>query len=388
MNICILTPRFPFPQYGGDTLRINEIARHLKRQGHRLVLVSLSDEAVPPVEQAGQLYDKVYFVQRNRYRSLIVGSLYFLKGKPIQCGYYRDAAYRKLLKTVVREEKPALYISHLLRLVPYLEELGLQDKSIVEMTDALSKTYGLSLNAKGVGLLKYVYALEQRLISQYEQHVIKMFPKVVLVSQADIDYLRTKAGGEVASLALHSNGVDYMEQLSSAYDPEKICFLGNMRSIQNQDAVIHFVKDIFPLIKAKRPSAKCYIIGSLPPENIQALEAEDVIITGFVDDLEAAISDACLSVAPIRVAAGIQNKVLVAMGCGVPVVMTRLISQAIPELEDGRNCFIRDDDQAFADTCLRLMDDKGLRNEIGREGYQMVRQYFSWEEKLKGFEKV
>lgn len=388
MNICILTPRFPFPQYGGDTLRINEIARHLKRQGHRLVLVSLSDEAVPPVDQAEQLYDKVYFVQRNRYRSLIVGSLYFLKGKPIQCGYYRDAAYKELLKKVVREEKPDLYVSHLLRLVPYLEELGLQDKSIVEMTDALSKTYGLSLNAKGVGLLKYVYALEQRLISQYEQHVIKAFPKVVLVSQADIDYLRTNADGEAPSLVLHSNGVDYMDRLAPTYDPEKICFLGNMRSMQNQDAVIHFVKDIFPLIKAKRPAAKCYIIGSLPPENIQALESEDVIITGFVDDLEAAISDACLSIAPIRVAAGIQNKVLVAMGCGVPVVMKSLIAQAIPELEDGRNCFIRDDNQAFADTCLRLMDDKNLRNEVGQEGYRMVKQHFSWEEKLKGFEKI
>lgn len=388
MNICILTPRFPFPQYGGDTLRINEIARHLKRQGHRLVLVSLSDEAVPPVDQAGQLYDKVYFVQRSRYRSLFVGSLYFLKGKPIQCGYYRDAAYQKMLKEVIKQEKPDLYISHLLRLAPYLEELGLQQSSIIEMTDALSKTYGLSLNAKGVGLLKYVYALEKRLISRYEQHVIRTFPKVVLVSQADIDYLGAKAPNAARSLALHSNGVGYLEQLPSAYNPDKICFLGNMRSMQNQDAVIHFVKDIFPLIKAQRQTAKCYIVGSLPPENIQALESEDVIITGFVEDLEATIADSCLSVAPIRVAAGIQNKVLVAMGCGVPVVMTSLISQAIPELEDGKNCYILDDNQAFADACLRLMGDKDLRNEVGQEGYRMVKQHFSWEEKLKGFEEV
>ena len=52
MNICILTPRFPYPQYGGDALRINEVARYLKSQGHKLILVSLSDEAQPPVGQA------------------------------------------------------------------------------------------------------------------------------------------------------------------------------------------------------------------------------------------------------------------------------------------------------------------------------------------------
>ena len=74
MNICILTPRFPFPQYGGDALRINEIARHLKLQGHKLILVSLSDEKVTPIEKAHELYDRVYFINRNRIQSLIMGA--------------------------------------------------------------------------------------------------------------------------------------------------------------------------------------------------------------------------------------------------------------------------------------------------------------------------
>ena len=65
MRICILTPRFPFPQYGGDALRINEVARHLKQQGHELILVSLSDEKNTPLERAHELYDRVYFVKRH-----------------------------------------------------------------------------------------------------------------------------------------------------------------------------------------------------------------------------------------------------------------------------------------------------------------------------------
>lgn len=388
MKICILTPRFPYPQFGGDALRINEIARYLKGKGHELVLVSLSDDADPPVLQARELYDQVYFVKRNKVVSLIMGGLHFICGRPIQCGYYYSRAYKRLLKDVIAQERPDLYISHLLRLVPYLCELRLENQSIIEMTDALSKTYLLSSRAEGVGLLKYVYMLEQRLIARYESYVIQHFRKVVLVSQADIDYLKSKVKGNTNSLTLHSNGVGYMENIHHTYDSDKICFLGNMRSMQNQDAAIYFAKEVFPLIKKERPNVKFYIVGSLPPSNIQDLASEDIVITGFVDDLEAFIQDAGVMVAPVRVAAGIQNKVLVAMGCGLPVVMTSLISHAIPELEDGVNCRICDGDEAIAEACLKLLSDKELRNSIAERGYQMVKTCYSWQEKLSGYENM
>ena len=386
MNICILTPRFPYPQYGGDALRINEVARHLKQQGHKLILVSLSDEKVTPIEQAHELYDRVYFINRNRIQSLIMGATHFLKGKPIQCGYYYSEKYKELLQKVIDKEEPDLYVSHLLRMVPYLSELHLEQKSIIEMTDALSKTYILSSKAEGVGLLKYVYKLEQRLIAKYEKFVTTHFPKVVLVSQADIDYLKKKIKGDTSSLALHSNGVGYMENISTSYNVDKICFLGNMRSMQNQDAALYFANEVFPLVKKQHPTAKFYIVGSLPPPNIQAIASDDIIVTGFVDDLEEFLQDACLLVAPVRVAAGIQNKVLVGMGCGIPVVMTSLISHAIPELQDGENCIISDGAKALAASCHRLMTNREERNSIAIKGYNMVKNYYSWHEKLKGYE--
>lgn len=386
MRICILTPRFPFPQYGGDALRINEVARHLKQQGHELILVSLSDEKNTPLERAHELYDRVYFVKRNRIMSLINGATHFISGKPIQCGYYYSKAYKELLQKVIDKEKPDLYVSHLLRMVPYLYELNLEDKSIIEMTDALSKTYLLSSNAQGVGLLKYVYILEQRLIAKYEKFVVKHFPKVVLVSQADIDYLKERISGETPSLALHSNGVGSIDEISTSYNVDKICFLGNMRSMQNQDAALYFAKEVFPLVKKQHPNAKFYIVGSLPPPNIQAIASDDIIVTGFVEDLEGFIKDACLLVAPVRVAAGIQNKVLVAMGCGIPVVMTSLISHAIPELKNGENCLISDGAENIAASCHKLITNREERNSIAIKGYNMVKDSYSWYEKLKGYE--
>ena len=76
------------------------------------------------------------------------------------------------------------------------------------------------------------------------------------------------------------------------------------------------------------------------------------------------------------------------MGCGLPVVMTSLISRAIPELEDGVNCYIRDDAPSIADRCLLLMNNKDIRDAIGLEGYHLVRENYSWSEKLKGYESI
>lgn len=386
MKICILTPRFPFPQYAGDVLRINEIARYLKRHGHTLVLVSSSDEQEPAVDEAFKLYDKVYYTCRVPARSRINSVLQFFKGKPMQCGYYYSSEYKKLLMRVIDDEKPDLYISHLLRMTPYLEELGLEKKSIIEMTDAISKTYSFALSAKGGGMMKYIYALERPFLQKYEQHVIKYFRKVVLVSKIDTDYLRQLPYNDYSSLEVHSNGVNILETIPDTYDSNKICFIGNMRYIQNQDAAIYFAKDVFPIIKRYNPSAKFHIIGAQPSQNILSMASEDIIVTGYVKSLEQAISDSCLTVAPVHVASGIQNKVLIAMGCGVPVVLTSLICRAIPEMIDEENCFIRDDADSMANACIQIMKDKVLRTKLSVNGYKVVKKHYSWEDKLTGYE--
>ena len=387
MKICFLTARFPFPQFGGGLLRINEIAKYLKSQGHELILVSLLDYPNPAIEEASKIYDKIYYTKRDQRSSYLHSVLNIFKMKPMQCGYYDSNDYRRLLKDVISKENPDLFIPHILRMVPYIEELGLENKSIVEMTDALSKSYAQTLHAKGVGCKKLVFYLEHFLIRRYEKHVIRRFPKVVLVSQTDVDHLQKLiGGGPVDNLHVHTNGVTHLDKVPAQYDPNKICFLGSMNYLPNQDAVLFIVKEIFPLIKKRVPGAKFHIVGSLPPPNIQALASDDIIVTGFVDDLEGYIADSCLALAPIRIAAGIQNKVLISMGCGLPVVLTSLIAKAIPELENGVNSVICDHPADIAEECVKLIEDKERRMSIAQKGYEMVCRHYSWQEKLSGYE--
>ena len=383
MKICILTPRFPMPENGGDVLRINNIARYLKAQGHELLLVSFYDKSVD-VEEAGRLYDKIFLVRRNRFASYVYTLLFLICGRPMQCGYYHSRFFKKKLDEVIQTEHPDRFVSHLLRMAPYLERENLYSSSTVEMTDALSKTYSLSSKAKGGLLKKVVYMVERRLIRRYEDHIVKVFPKVVVVSQEDINFINKRV--KTGTLVLHTNGVTCLDAFPTVYDQKKICFIGNMRTLQNQDAVLRFVKNIFPIILKRCPDAVFYIVGAEPPREIEALgNGKNIIVTGFVDDLTSMVADTCLAVAPVKIAAGIQNKVLVAMGCGVPVVMTSLISKAIPELRDGENCFIRDDENDFAQACVELLENTQMRNMIAKNGFNMVREHYSWDEKLSGY---
>ena len=160
-----------------------------------------------------------------------------------------------------------------------------------------------------------------------------------------------------------------------------------MRTLQNQDAVLHFVNDIFPLILQKCPNTVFYIIGAEPSVQILELgKKPNIVVTGFVENIQASICDSCLAVAPVYVAAGIQNKVLMAMGSGVPVIMTSLISKAIPQLKNGENCIITDDEKAFANNCLELMENREKRNNLAKNGYKMVKLHYSWEKNLDGYE--
>lgn len=388
MKICLLTPRFPFPENGGDVLRINNIARYLKSQSHQLVLVSFYDNEIEINDECKKLYDTIYTVPRSNIVSAINSLRFLMSGKPIQCGYYYSAQLLRIFKKVVETEKCDLYISHLLRMTPYLEKLNLQDKSIVEMTDALSKTYQLSSEIKGISLKKIIYKFEQEFIFRYEQKIVYTFKKVVLVSRNDIQYLSKKIKNNT-SLSFHTNGVDCINTHLLSYQKNKICFVGNMRTIQNQDAVKFFVTSILPLIMESVPDVRFYIIGAEPPTSIRNLaDGKNIFVTGFVESLVEFIQDSCVAVAPIRIAAGIQNKVLISMASGVPIVLSELISKAIPELTNGTNCFIANDAMAFADACIRLITNSELRNQISTAGYNLVLNNYSWQACLANYEQM
>lgn len=381
-----MTFRFPYPEIGGDSLRINNIASHLKKSGHRLFLLTFYGEKEPDLLTARRLYDNIVMIKHNSIEAAFFSVLAVLSGKPIQTGYYYSHRYMRALKTILNENID-IFIPHAMRLTEYIIRLGLESKTIVEQTDAVSKTYTLSDRGKGSFLKKVIYRIEKKLVPRYEEYMLRTFPKVVFVSPSDVKYLVEKYPWQRTAIC-HTNGFSVPKQVVHDYNPLKICIMGNMRTLQNQDAVFFFVEKVLPLISKKEPEVLLYIVGAEPPKRILNLSSSNIIITGFVEKIENEISNSCLCVAPVRIAAGIQNKVLVSMGCGVPIVMSSLISQPIPQLKNGYNCFIEDAADNIAEICIKLIRDKELRNAIGMAGRKMILDYYSWDKTLEGYEKI
>ncbi len=155
-----------------------------------------------------------------------------------------------------------------------------------------------------------------------------------------------------------------------------ICFLGGYRHTPNIDAVLYFIQEIFPLIKAREPDIRFIIAGAHPPEEIRQLDREDIIVAGMIGDLRD-LFDACrVFVCPLRVGAGAKGKVVSALSYGIPIVSTAVGVEGAG-LTSGETVLVADDPASFAADTLRLYRDEALWTQLSRAGQQAVRENFS-----------
>lgn len=157
---------------------------------------------------------------------------------------------------------------------------------------------------------------------------------------------------------------------------KNIVFVGNYRHTPNIDAVVYFVKNIWPLIKQKIPELVFYIIGANPPPSIQALAAEDVKLLGFVADLGEYFDRCRLSIAPLRYGAGIKGKIGMSLAYGLPCVATDMAAEGM-SLTQSENILIAEDEQSFAEAVVTLYSKQELWEKISNQGLQFVEATYS-----------
>jgi glycosyltransferase involved in cell wall biosynthesis len=146
----------------------------------------------------------------------------------------------------------------------------------------------------------------------------------------------------------------------------------------NIDAVSYFARSVFPMIRAKMPDAEFRVIGSAPPPRIRHLERiPGIQVTGHVPDVRTYVMDAAVSVAPLRIARGTQNKILESMAMGIPVVATSEAAKGI-QATPGRDLLVGDDADAFAKHVLSLLQNVRLREELSRAGIRQVKNAHLW----------
>jgi glycosyltransferase involved in cell wall biosynthesis len=194
-----------------------------------------------------------------------------------------------------------------------------------------------------------------------------------------IEFLSNGTDLEVRRLPLehipfHAGGANRVRRPNAP----TVVFVGTMDYYPNIDAVRFFVDEIFPLVRQKFSRASFEIIGRRPSKSVQRLNKIDgVRVVGEVSDVRSRLVCADLSVAPMRIARGVQNKVLEAMAVGVPVVATPLAIEGI-DVRDGEDVLVGSSREEFAAQVTRVLTDSELRRTLTKKAWNKMNQSYNW----------
>lgn len=377
-RLLILTPRFPYPVVGGDRLRIYQVCKALSGR-FSLTLLSLCEtdaEMVMPLPADG-VFDRVERVLLSRSRSYLNTLLALGGTTPLQVAYYRSAAFARAVEQLLPEHDGVL--SHLIRCAEYVK--GTNKPSILEMTDAISLNYERVRKLKNAGGLKaQVYRLEATRLLAYERRIVEAFDVSVLVSETDRMHL---VGAAHEKVMVCSNGValEHLPFKDRRDSRPVIVYIGNMASVQNMDACLHFARDVMPLV-SQRVDATFRVVGRISDGDAAKLKAfANVEVTGPVDDVASAVEDARLGVCPVRLAAGVQNKVLEYMALGLPVVTSSIGLEGF-SAQPERDLLVADTPEDYATTIARLWDDEIRMAHLASNGRAYVNAHHHWGNRL------
>lgn len=378
MRILCLTSRLPYPPDRGDRLRAFNFIRQLARE-HRLTLVSFvaSEAERAHLPALAPYCEAIHLLPLSPRRSAAMVLLNLWRPSPLQALYYRSGAMDRLLGEITsRTRFDAAYV-HLFRMAPYAARLrGLY--RIVDLTDVISKEVRRSLPYRRP-LWRLVYRVEQPRIERYERHVARSFEEVWLIAEAERQSLA--AACPEANIQVVPNGVDLevFRPDGGPSVPNSLIFVGHLRVPHNVDAAVQLATRVLPLVRDRVPDCTLTLVGADPaPEVLALANAPGVTVTGFVPDLNRRLNEASLFAAPLRFAAGVQNKVLEAMASGRPVVTSSVVAEGLGG-RPGEDYLLADDPASMAAQIVALLGDESRRQRIAQSGLQLVRERHTWD---------
>ncbi len=387
-KILYLTTRLPFPTIGGDKLRMFNILKQLKKQGHKITLVSLvtTDDDLEACYKNNEFFDELIPVNFDKKLAYLNAVKAVFNDKPFIVEYFYSKAMQKVVDRLIKENNFDIITGYMIRIAPYLEKHKGKN-IIIDFVDAVSMMYERRIKNVQSIWDKFKIGIEYLKVKNYEKKCTKIFKMQTVISQTDKDYIEQFA--KTSNIKVIGNGVD-----TEYYKPidfqkgNNICFVGSMQYIPNSEATIYFATEIFPLIKKEIPDAKFKIIGANPRKDLfEAVKDIDGIeITGKVEDVREYMKDCKVSVCPVKIAGGIQNKILEAMSMGIPVITTPEGAEGIGA--DENILKVAKTEEEYARQVILLMQNNNLQNEIGYKSREFVQNNFSWEKVGEDWNKI
>jgi len=243
---------------------------------------------------------------------------------------------------------------------------------------------------EGSGPMAWINRREGRLLRAYEKDVAGLADYSLFVSEAEAGLFRKRSGLSDARVKAIGNGIDLEFYGAPDVQPEgleqsgpMILFTGQMDYQPNVQAVQSFSNEVMPDILARFPEARFAIVGRAPAARVKQLDGRNgTTVVGSVDDIRRWIMAADVVVAPLRIARGIQNKVLEAMAMAKPVVASACAAEGIDAIS-GEHFLIAESVGDEARLVCELLDNPQQARRLGEQAKRLIDTQYSWQTQLQ-----
>jgi sugar transferase (PEP-CTERM/EpsH1 system associated) len=383
VRLLYLTPRFPHPAAKGDQLAAFHRVVQLGRR-HEISLVSFYEHEAD-LAHADELRGVCESIETLRLPKWRGAANVALRGpfssEPLQILYYRSAAFARAVDGLARHRKFDLVHGFMLRMAPYLQQV--EAPRILDALDSMELRMRRNV-AIEKPMRRLFYREELRRVAPFERVAAGSVDALLVASEHD------KASFGTANVEVVPNGVD-----AGAFAPDlaarragAIVFSGTMSYPPNIAAARWFAEECFPLVRQAVPDATFVIAGAAPTRELRELaKRPGIVVTGFVQSMPDTLNQATVAVAPMQSGAGIQNKILEAMACGLPLVTTTIGLGGIAAVPE-RDLLVANSEQTFAAAVVSVLCDAERTVELGRNARALVLERYTWERAAAAVERV
>lgn len=376
--VLMLCHRLPYPADKGDKIRNLNIIRALQRVAdvHLGCFIDTPFDLQYQRALANEVTE-LFCLYRSPLRGACHAAMALYSGRAITEAWYSDIKLH--LWTVQRLAKMDAVLVSSSAMVQYCMSASMPAGSVLDLVDVDSDKWS-QYAGQSPWYLRWLYRREARLVGAIESQSQKLFDQLVLVSAAEAAHF-CQLHPHIDPNHVHgiSNGVDteFYTPSEGTVVSDRVLFTGDMSYKPNVEAVLWFVREIWPLIIRQRPQARFVVVGRNPTSAIRALAADTSIeVTGRVDDIRPWLDSAALVVAPMLMARGIKNKVLEALAMAKPLVVTPQAMLGLPPMPATVSLQVAETAADFAAACLQQLQQPALRIPANRE---YVRSNFSWQ---------
>jgi sugar transferase (PEP-CTERM/EpsH1 system associated) len=390
-NLLYLVHRLPYPPNKGDKVRSYHLLKHLVAR-HRVFLGAFIDDPDDEahVDTLRALCAGLHVARLDPRLARLASLGGLLSGEALTLRYYRDAGLARWVEQTVASQAIEVAVVFSSSMAQYADDYP-QLPMLVDFVDVDSAKWTEYADAHRWPL-SWLYRREGERLLAYERSVAARARCSFFVTEKETELFRRLAPECAGRVEPLSNGVDadyFVPDPARAspfgHDEIPLVFTGAMDYWPNVDAVCWFVAEVLPALRQAWPALRFHIVGRSPTAAVLALAGDAVVVTGTVPDVRPYLQHAAVVVAPLRLARGIQNKILEAMAMGRPVVAASECAEAITA-ERGIELIAANGADAFVREVDALLREPAHVAAIGEAARRRVQRDYSWDSQLGAFE--